>query len=228
MQLILIPVLNHFRSGKSTLVQAFFRLLEAECGSISIDGFDISNVGLHTLRGNISVIPQTPTLFSGCTLRDNLDLFRVYSEEDIQRTLEEIHMYKTIMDLPLGINTTISEGGTNFSVGERQLLCLARANLNKCKILVLDEATASVDKNTDRLLNDSLNAVYKDSTIIKIAHRLDTVIEDDYILVLESGKVVKIGTPAKLLEAKGAFYKMVQDTNKARDLIARANAKIAR
>merc|ERR1712194_613708 len=129
------------------------------------------------------------------------------------------------MDLPLGNNTTISEGGTNFSVGERQLLCLARANLKKCKILVLDEATASVDKNTDRLLHDSLNTAYEDSTIIKIAHRLDSVIEDDYILVLGSGKVVEIGPPAKLLEAKGAFYKMVQDTNMARDLTARANAK---
>ena len=207
------------------MVQALFRLLEAEHGLISIDGVDVSKVGLHKLRCSMSVIPQTPTLFSNCTLRENLDLFGVHSDEDINATLKEVHLYQTVAELPLGINTTISENGSNFSVGQRQLLCLARANLNKNKILVLDEATANVDQHTDKLLHDSLNKAYRDATIIKIAHRLDTVIEDDFILVLGSGNVVEFGPPADLLEAKGAFYKMVQDTNMPSELTTRAFAK---
>lgn len=222
-----VGVVGRTGSGKSTVVQTLFRLLEAERGSISIDGVDISKVGLHTLRSKISVIPQAPTLFSGCTVRENLDLFGIHSEEAIQKALKDAHLAEVIAELPKGYNSMVSEGGTNFSVGQRQLLCLARAILSKSKILVLDEATASVDRRTDQLLHESLQESFGDATILAVAHRLDTVIDHDMILVLGQGKVLEYGTPADLIRSGGMFSKMITDTGDAmsRDLRQRALAK---
>lgn len=222
-----IGVVGRTGSGKSTVVQTLFRLLEAEGGSISIDGVDISTVGLHTLRSKISVIPQAPTLFSGCTVRENLDLFGIHSEEAIQKALRDAHLADAIAELPRGYDSMVSEGGTNFSVGQRQLLCLARAILSKSKILVLDEATASVDRRTDQLLHESLQESFGDATILAVAHRLDTVIDHDMILVLGQGKVLEYGTPADLIRTGGMFSKMIKDTGDvmSRDLRQRALAK---
>jgi len=207
-----VGVVGRTGSGKSTIVQTLFRLLEAECGSIKIDNVNIADVGLHRLRTSISVIPQVPTLFSGCTVRENLDLFGIHSEEAILEALEKAHLSEAIAELPKGINSMVSEGGTNFSVGQRQLLCLARAILSKNKILILDEATASVDRRTDQMLHESLHDSFADATIIAVAHRLDTVIDHDYILVLGQGKVLEFGPPADLLRSGGAFSTMVDDT----------------
>lgn len=207
-----VGIVGRTGSGKSTVVQTLFRLLEAEHGSILIDGVDISKVGLHRLRTKISVIPQMPTLFSGCTVRENLDLFGIHSEEAIAKALKDAHLSEVIADLPEGHATQVSEGGSNFSVGQRQLLCLARAILSKNKILVLDEATAAVDRRTDQLLHDSLHESFADSTIIAVAHRLDTIIEHDYVLVLGLGKVLEFGPPAELLRAGGTFSRMVEET----------------
>lgn len=222
-----IGVVGRTGSGKSTIVQTLFRLLEAEHGSISIDGVDISKTGLHRLRTSISVIPQMPTLFSGCTVRENLDLFGTHSDEAITKALNDSHLSEAIAELPDGYDSMVSEGGSNFSVGQRQLLCLARAILSKNKILVLDEATASVDRRTDQLLHESLHESFHNSTIIAVAHRLDTVIEHDLILVLGLGKVLEYGSPAELLRAGGTFSKMVDETGEvmATSLRRRAFAK---
>jgi ABC-type multidrug transport system fused ATPase/permease subunit len=221
---------NAAGSGKSTVVQTLFRLLEAEEGTILIDDVNIAKVGLHRLRTRISVIPQVPTLFSGCTVKENMDLFGIHSEEAVTKALEEAHMGDAMKMLPAGIHSMVSEGGSNFSVGQRQLLCLARAILSKCKILVLDEATASVDRRTDQMLHESLDESFRDSTILAVAHRLDTVIENDYILVLGQGKVLEYGPPADLIRAGGHFSKMVADTGEfmSKDLVARAFEKEAR
>lgn len=222
-----IGIVGRTGSGKSTIVQTLFRLLEAESGSITIDGVDISNVGLHRLRTKISVIPQVPTLFSGCTVRENLDLFGIHSEDAIKNALEDVYLSEAIAELPMGYDSMVSEGGSNFSVGQRQLLCLARAILSKNKLLILDEATASVDRRTDQMLHDSLHRSFGDATIIAVAHRLDTIIEHDYILVLGGGKVLEFGSPAELLRSGGMFSKMVKDTGEAmsKDLRQRALLK---
>jgi ATP-binding cassette, subfamily C (CFTR/MRP), member 4 len=225
-----IGIVGRTGSGKSTIVQTLFRLLEAECGAIRIDNVDIAKVGLHRLRTSISVIPQVPTLFSGCTVRENLDLFNIHSDESIQKALEDAHMSDVVAELPKGIHSLVSEGGSNFSVGQRQLLCLARAILSKNKLLVLDEATASVDRRTDRMLHESLHESFGEATILAVAHRLDTVIEHDYILVLGQGRVLEFGSPAELLRYAGAFSKMVDDTGDvtSRDLRQRAFTREAK
>jgi ATP-binding cassette subfamily C (CFTR/MRP) protein 4 len=180
-----------------------------------IDGVDVSKLGLHALRTKISVIPQVPTLFSGCTVRENLDLFGLHSDAAIAQVLEDCHLTAVVDELPDGWDSLVAESGSNFSVGQRQLLCLARALLSRNKILVLDEATASVDKRTDQMLQDALHASFHDGTILAVAHRLDTVIENDYIMVLGNGKLLEFGSPADLLRRDGAFASMVSDTGDA-------------
>lgn len=199
-------------SGKSTLVQVLFRILEAETGSISIDGIDISQLGLHKLRGAMAVINQNPVLFSGCTIRENLDPFKKYSDEAVKAALADVQMLDAIEILPGGLYSNVSENGSNFSVGERQLLCLARATLQKTNILVLDEPTANVDSHTDQLLQDAVNKSFSESTIISVAHRLDTIIDNDLILVLGNGEVLEYGNPRDLIEQDGHFTKMVDET----------------
>ena len=210
-----VGIVGRTGSGKSTVVQTLFRLLEAESGSIWIDGIDISSIGLHTLRTRLSVIPQSPTLFSGCSVRENLDLFNLHSDDAIWKVIEDCHLKELIDELPNGWDSPVSEGGSNFSVGQRQLLCLARAILAKSKILVLDEATASVDRRTDQLLQEALHHSFRDGTIIAVAHRLDTIIDYDYVLVLGRGRVLEYGSPAELLRQNGSFASMVSDTGEA-------------
>jgi ABC-type multidrug transport system fused ATPase/permease subunit len=210
--LITTRSLFHVISGKSTLVQALFRILEAENGQILIDGVDISQLGLHKLRKGMSVINQYPVLFSGCTVRENLDPFGAFSEEQVIDALTDVQMIQAVSALPYGIDSQVADGGTNFSVGERQLLCLARAMLQKSKILVLDEPTANVDGRTDKLLQEAVNKSFHGATIISVAHRLDTIIENDLILVLGGGKVLEYGSPSELISLNGHFSSMVNDT----------------
>jgi ATP-binding cassette, subfamily C (CFTR/MRP), member 4 len=208
-----VGIVGRTGSGKSSLVQTLFRLLEAEHGRIVIDGVDVSKLGLHALRTKVSVIPQVPTLFSGCSVRENLDLFGLHSDVSIQKVIADCHLTQMVKDLPNGLDSPVSDG--SFSTGQRQLLCLARALLSKNKILILDEATASVDRRTDQLLQDALHESFQDGSILAVAHRLDTVIEFDYCLVLGGGKVLEYGSPAELIRSGGAFASMVADTGDA-------------
>jgi ATP-binding cassette subfamily C (CFTR/MRP) protein 4 len=209
-------------------MQALFRILEAEEGSIRIGNVDISRLGLHKLRTSISAIPQSPVLFSGCTVRESLDPFGRCDDGELLTALADVQMYDAIESLPQGLDTLVAEGGSNFSVGQRQLLCLARAVLLKNKILVLDEPTANVDTNTDKLLQKTLRENFSDATIISIAHRLDTIMDYDRVLVLGNSKVLEFGSPKELLGREGGhFASMVESTGETMAGLLREKAGLS-
>ncbi|XP_040902367.1 multidrug resistance-associated protein 5 isoform X2 [Toxotes jaculatrix] len=193
-----VGIVGRTGSGKSSLGVVLFRLVERSGGSILIDGIDISDIGLADLRSKLSIIPQDPVLFSG-TVRFNLDPFNQYSEEQIWDSLERSHMKECVSQLPLKLESEVVENGENFSVGERQLLCVARALLRQCKVLILDEATAAMDAETDALIQETIRSSFQDCTTLTIAHRLHTVLASDRIMVLNQGQVVEFDEPSKLL-----------------------------
>jgi len=176
---------------------------------------DTSKMGLHD-RSQISIIPQEPVLFSG-TMRYNLDPFDKYTDEKLWSSLEEVKLKDLLADLPSGLQSKINEGGTNFSVGQRQLVCLARAILRNNRILVLDEATANVDPQTDGLIQSTIRKRFKECTVLTIAHRLHTIMDSDKILVMDAGRVVEFGTPYELLTNgdSNVFHDMVKQTGHA-------------
>ena len=185
-----------------------FRILESDYGSIVIDGIDIRSVGLHDLRNKLTIIPQDPVLFSG-TLRINLDPFEMYSDEKIWEALEHAHLKDFAMRLEKGLEFECSEGGENISVGQRQLICLARALLRKTKILILDEATAAIDHHTDDLIQTTIRTQFADCTVLTIAHRLNTILDSTRIIVLDKGEIVEFDTPEALLKnERTVFYSM--------------------
>ncbi|KAG8136300.1 hypothetical protein E2320_009263, partial [Naja naja] len=195
-----IGIVGRTGSGKSSLGMALFRLVELSGGCIKIDGVKISDIGLADLRSKLSIIPQEPVLFSG-TVRSNLDPFTQYSEEQIWEALERTHMKDCISQLPMKLESEVMENGENFSVGERQLLCIARALLRRCKILILDEATAAMDTETDLLIQETIREAFADCTMLTIAHRLHTVLGSDRIMVLVQGQHVGPGkTAVKILD----------------------------
>ncbi|XP_023273323.1 multidrug resistance-associated protein 5 [Seriola lalandi dorsalis] len=193
-----VGIVGRTGSGKSSLGVVLFRLVECCGGSILIDGIDISDIGLANLRSKLSIIPQDPVLFSG-TVRSNLDPFNQYSEEQIWDALERSHMKECVSQLSLKLEAEVVENGENFSVGERQLLCVARALLRQCKVLILDEATAAMDAETDALIQETIRSSFQDCTTLTIAHRLHTVLASNRIMVLNQGQVVEYDEPSKLL-----------------------------
>ncbi|XP_035535343.1 multidrug resistance-associated protein 5 [Morone saxatilis] len=193
-----IGIVGRTGSGKSSLGVVLFRLVERCGGSILIDGIDISDIGLADLRSKLSIIPQDPVLFSG-TVRSNLDPFNQNSEEQIWKALQRSHMKECVSQLPLKLDSEVVENGENFSVGERQLLCVARALLRQCKVLILDEATAAMDAETDALIQETIRSSFQDCTTLTIAHRLHTVLASDRIMVLNQGQVAEFGKPSELL-----------------------------
>jgi len=206
-----VGIVGRTGAGKSSLTLALFRIIEASGGNIIIDGIDISKLGLKDLRSKLTIIPQDPVLFSG-TLRFNLDPFNAYSDADIWRILEVSNLKTFVGGLAEQLEYEVIESGDNLSVGQRQLICLGRALLRKTKILILDEATAAVDMETDALIQETIRREFQDSTILTIAHRLNTIIDYDRILVLSAGEVAEFDTPQNLLDDKSSmFHIMAKD-----------------
>ncbi|XP_051242789.1 multidrug resistance-associated protein 1 isoform X4 [Dicentrarchus labrax] len=205
-----VGIVGRTGAGKSSLTLGLFRIIEAAEGHIFIDGVDIAQLGLHDLRSRITIIPQDPVLFSG-SLRMNLDPFDSYSDEEIWRALEYSHLKSFVSSLPNKLSHECSEGGENLSVGQRQLLCLARALLRKTQILVLDEATAAVDMETDNLIQSTIRSQFEDCTVLTIAHRLNTIMDYTRVLVLDKGETAEFDSPSSLIAQRGAFYKMARD-----------------
>ncbi|XP_040905275.1 canalicular multispecific organic anion transporter 1 [Toxotes jaculatrix] len=205
-----IGIVGRTGAGKSSLTNCLFRIIEAAEGRILIDDIDISTIGLHDLRNSLTIIPQDPVLFSG-TLRMNLDPFDKFSDEDIWRVLELSHLKDYVSGLQEGLQHEVAEGGENLSVGQRQLLCLARALLRKSRILILDEATAAVDLETDNLIQNTIRKEFSHCTVLTIAHRLHSIMDSSRVMVLDAGKIVEFDSPSNLLQKQGHFYAMAKD-----------------
>ncbi|XP_029904550.1 multidrug resistance-associated protein 9-like [Myripristis murdjan] len=200
-----LGIVGRTGSGKSSLVAALFRLVEPAAGSILIDGLDIGAVGLQELRSRLSVIPQDPVLFSG-TVRSNLDPFNKHSDEEIWAALEKTYMKKTICRLQQKLQADVLQNGENFSVGQRQLMCMARALLRKSKIVLLDEATASIDAETDVLIQSSITEAFQHCTVLTIAHRIHSVLQADRILVMDRGQVAEFEHPDVLKQKPDSLF----------------------
>ncbi|XP_063952974.1 ATP-binding cassette sub-family C member 9-like [Lytechinus pictus] len=205
-----IGICGRTGSGKSSLTLTLFRIIDMFHGEIVIDGINITRIPLKELRTRLAIIPQDPVLFTG-TIRFNLDPMGDRTDDEVWQSLEIAQLKGVVTELNLGLDSNISEGGENFSVGQRQLFCLARAFLRKTKILVMDEATASIDFETDRILQEVVATAFQDRTVLTIAHRVATIMDADRILVLADGVIEEYGTPEALLaKENGIFASLVQ------------------
>ncbi|GET01001.1 multidrug resistance-associated protein 4 isoform X1 [Rhizophagus clarus] len=204
-----IGIVGKTGSGKSTLLVSLLRIVELAEGNIFIDNLDTSTIGLRDLRNSIAIIPQEPVIFAG-TIRSNLDPFKKCTDEEIWNALKAVHLYDKVKSSTSRLDTQVLENGRNFSLGQRQLFCIARALLKKTNILVLDEATSAVDLQTDVIIQETIKKNFADYTVLTIAHRLNTIMEADRILCLNEGRVVEFDTPFNLLNnPEGFFYQLV-------------------
>nr|XP_005155817.1 multidrug resistance-associated protein 7 isoform X1 [Danio rerio]XP_021329903.1 multidrug resistance-associated protein 7 isoform X1 [Danio rerio]XP_021335425.1 multidrug resistance-associated protein 7 isoform X1 [Danio rerio] len=204
-----IGIVGRTGSGKSSLFLALFRMVELNQGQILLDGVDISSVRLSDLRSKLAIIPQDPFLFSS-SVRENLDPHGRHPDYRLLEALEQCHL-GNVVQRNGGLDSEVGERGKSLSVGQRQLLCLARALLTEANILCIDEATASVDQKTDMLLQKTIREKFKDKTVLTIAHRLNTIMDSDKVLVMHAGKVVEFDSPATLCQREdSAFQKLLR------------------
>jgi len=209
-----IGIVGRTGAGKSSLISSLFRLAESCEGYIEIDGLKTGNMGLHDLRKKISIIPQEPTLFHA-TLRKNMDPFGEYPDSDIWAVLQDVNLAEDLQENNMTLDLKISEGGSNFSVGQKQLVCLGRAILKRNRILILDEATANVDPETDEIIQRAIRDKFSTCTVLTIAHRLHTVMDSDRMIVLDAGRLIEFDEPIKLLnDPNSSLSQLVQQTGK--------------
>ena len=209
-----IGVVGRTGAGKSTLFVALYRLAEIESGEIKIDGYVLGELGLQDVRRALSIIPQDPILFSG-TVRENLDPFVQHTDLEVWQSLTRAHLASFVRDNLGGLSSVVDENGDNFSVGQKQLLCLARALLRRSKIIVLDEATAAVDPATDALIQSTIRTEFKSATVLTIAHRINTIIDSDRVLVMDKGAIVEFAHAHELIHkerGRQIFTSMVNAT----------------
>ncbi|XP_074291624.1 ABC transporter C family member 10-like [Silene latifolia] len=200
-----IGIVGRTGSGKTTLIGALFRLVEPAQGKIIVDGIDISLIGLHDLRSRFGIIPQDPTLFNG-TVRFNLDPLCQHTDEEIWEVLCKCQLKESVQEKTQGLDSSVMEDGSNWSMGQRQLFCLGRALLRRSRILVLDEATASIDNSTDLILQKTIRREFYDCTVITVAHRIPTVMDCTKVLAISDGKLVEYDEPMKLMKKKGSLF----------------------
>nr|QBM06364.1 ATP-binding cassette sub-family C member 7 [Daphnia magna] len=194
-----VGIVGRTGSGKTTLFQILFRLSEICSGEVQIDGVNIQSLSLFDLRSRLAIIPQDPFIFSG-TIRENLDPTSQHTDRQLWKCLERCHLKETISRWATGLSTDVQERGKLFSVGQKQLLCLARALLLNSKVICIDEATASVDAETDRLIQKTIRSAFRHSTVLTIAHRLETIMDSDQVAVMSAGQLIEFDSPSKLLE----------------------------
>ncbi|XP_027367227.1 ABC transporter C family member 10-like [Abrus precatorius] len=200
-----IGIVGRTGSGKSTLISALFRLVEPAGGKIIVDGIDISSIGLHDLRSSFGIIPQDPTLFNG-TVRYNLDPLSQHSDQDIWEVLGKCQLREVVEEKEEGLDSSVVEAGANWSMGQRQLFCLGRALLRRSRILVLDEATASIDNATDLILQKTIRTEFADCTVITVAHRIPTVMDCTKVVAIHDGELVEYDEPMNLMKREGSLF----------------------
>jgi len=219
-----IGIVGRTGAGKSTLVISLFRLVEPASGFIKIDGLDIGQIGLEDLRSKLSIIPQDAVLFSG-SIRSNLDPFKRHQDIELWQVLDKIGLKKLCEESNEKLDMVVSEGGSNLSAGQKQLIALGRALLRKSRVLILDEATSSVDQQTDAMIQQTVRDEFKDSTVLAIAHRLNTILDSDRVLVLDNGLVAEFDTPSALASKPGGiFASMLAESGSASRHMKRLNS----
>lgn len=202
-----LGIVGRTGSGKSSLFLVLFRLLEPNAGRVLLDNVDTSQLELAELRSQLAVIPQEPFLFSG-TIRENLDPQGLHEDRALWQALEQCHLSEVAVAMG-GLDGELGERGQNLSLGQRQLLCLARALLTDAKILCIDEATASVDQKTDQLLQQTICKRFANKTVLTIAHRLNTILNSDRVLVLQAGRVVELDSPSALRNQPHSLFQQL-------------------
>ena len=211
-----ICVVGRTGSGKSTIILSLFRLIETNRGKILINGKNIKNCPLKILRRNLGIVPQEPKIFSG-TLKFNLDPMKKYSDFEINNAIKEVGLFKLMKengrDIRKKLNMKLRENGGNLSLGEKQLICLARIFLRKNKIVVMDEATSNIDNKTDNLIQKAVDKIFKNSTLITIAHKIPDLNKYNKIMVLDSGNLIEFDTPENLLKNKKGIFKQLYENN---------------